>query len=65
MFSIFIEVPCPAGSHYDYVVDECIRCQKGSYQPNSGQSGCIACPESLITAMEGSFDLSECEGNIS
>lgn len=60
-----MKVPCPAGSYYDTVVSECIKCKRGSYQPTSGQRNCITCPERLITAKEGAIDSSECEGNIS
>ncbi|CAG2221269.1 unnamed protein product [Mytilus edulis] len=59
--SVPVYVPCPAGSYYDNVVNECIRCKRGSYQPKSGQSGCITCSEMLITAIEGTIDSSECE----
>ncbi|XP_071176297.1 signal peptide, CUB and EGF-like domain-containing protein 2 [Mytilus edulis] len=54
-------MPCPAGSYYDTVVSECIKCKRGSYQPTSGQRNCITCPERLITAKEGAIDSSECE----
>ncbi|XP_052061393.1 sushi, von Willebrand factor type A, EGF and pentraxin domain-containing protein 1-like [Mytilus californianus] len=54
-------LPCPAGSYYDSVVSECIRCKRGSYQPNSGQRSCISCPKRLITAIEGAIESSECE----
>lgn len=60
-----MKVPCPAGSYYDTVLSKCIKCTRGSYQPNSGRRNCITCPERLITAKEGTIDSSECEGNIS
>ena len=41
-------------------VGRCLNCPVNTYQPESGQFGCILCPGDYITATEGAKDVSEC-----
>ncbi|XP_060579836.1 uncharacterized protein LOC132736665 isoform X2 [Ruditapes philippinarum] len=52
-------VECPAGT-YSFG-EKCSFCQRGKYQPNTGQSTCISCPPYRTTDAIGSTDSSQCK----
>ncbi|XP_060607314.1 sushi, von Willebrand factor type A, EGF and pentraxin domain-containing protein 1-like isoform X2 [Ruditapes philippinarum] len=52
-------VECPAGTFYSG--EKCSFCQRGKYQPKTGQSTCIPCPPFRTTDAIGSTDSSQCK----
>ena len=41
-------VPCAAGSYHDLHAGECTGCSGNTYQPHSGQTLCLVCPNGSI-----------------
>ena len=46
----------------DNAIATCVPCRVGSYQPNSGQTVCMQCPDGFTTAQEGAIEKSQCQG---
>ncbi|XP_022086769.1 fibrillin-1-like [Acanthaster planci] len=44
---------CPVGTYHSPVLDECIRCEHGTFQNETGQLTCKACPEGTNTSDDG------------
>ncbi|XP_071447796.1 sushi, von Willebrand factor type A, EGF and pentraxin domain-containing protein 1-like [Hetaerina americana] len=42
-------VKCPPGTYWDDFNEDCVVCEKGSYQPLEGQSFCHRCPDGYST----------------
>ncbi|CAH1274718.1 SRPX2 [Branchiostoma lanceolatum] len=57
---MFYCVPCPVGTSFRN--GECMKCDKGTYQNETGQSHCIDCPPGLTTEGFGAFDEDDCFG---
>uniref|UniRef100_A0A915DMT8 Tyrosine-protein kinase ephrin type A/B receptor-like domain-containing protein n=1 Tax=Ditylenchus dipsaci TaxID=166011 RepID=A0A915DMT8_9BILA len=54
-------VPCAKGTYFDESSEKCVLCAIGQYQPDVGQSSCIACPaRTPATEGIGSIMVSEC-----
>ncbi|KAK3579234.1 hypothetical protein CHS0354_033305 [Potamilus streckersoni] len=51
---------CPAGYFASKIVDRCIPCGFGEYQPRRNQTGCMICPTGTSTKQTGSTSISEC-----
>ncbi|PIO67379.1 EGF-like domain protein [Teladorsagia circumcincta] len=60
IFDLRIPVPCPVGSVN--VNNTCVRCPLGSYQDESGQLACKACPDGTFTQYEGAHSQRSCLG---
>ncbi|KAL9966350.1 hypothetical protein ACROYT_G024405 [Oculina patagonica] len=41
-------VPCSAGSYHDIHSEQCIGCKDNTYQPNDGQTSCLACHNGTV-----------------
>jgi hypothetical protein len=46
----------------DNGIATCVPCRVGSYQPNSGQTVCVQCPEGFTTTQEGTIEKARCQG---
>ena len=46
--------PCSPGTYFTKEENNCLRCQVGYFQPNSGQSSCEKCPVGTTNKGEGS-----------
>ncbi|XP_019616663.1 PREDICTED: sushi, von Willebrand factor type A, EGF and pentraxin domain-containing protein 1-like isoform X1 [Branchiostoma belcheri] len=55
---MFYCVPCPIGTSFNN--GKCIKCDKGTYQNETGQVNCITCPTGLTTEGFGAFDEEDC-----
>ncbi|XP_019616636.1 PREDICTED: sushi, von Willebrand factor type A, EGF and pentraxin domain-containing protein 1-like [Branchiostoma belcheri] len=55
---MFYCVPCPVGTSFDN--GKCVKCDIGTYQNETGQVNCIACPTGLTTEGFGAFDKEDC-----
>ncbi|OAF71501.1 hypothetical protein A3Q56_00717 [Intoshia linei] len=42
------------------ILSDCIECERGTYQPNIGQSSCIDCPKNYTTIKTGMTVKSDC-----
>jgi len=51
-------VLCPAGTHLSG--DECISCEKGTYNDRDGQESCIDCTDSKNKSPAGSNTADRC-----
>ncbi|KAL3877077.1 hypothetical protein ACJMK2_034832 [Sinanodonta woodiana] len=51
---------CPAGYFVSMIVDRCIPCGFGTYQPYINQASCMNCPSGTSTKQTGSTGVSEC-----
>ena len=59
---VFIAGPCPTGSRYNAVFDNCTYCPMGTYQDVAGALDCITCPDGTFTRNIASKYLSDCVG---
>ena len=65
MFSHYFTTDlCPAGFFSGTGFAPCSWCVPGTYQPITGQTGCIPCPDGLTTSTYGSDSTYDCQGNI-
>uniref|UniRef100_A0A8D0CAD4 Signal peptide, CUB and EGF-like domain-containing protein 2 n=1 Tax=Salvator merianae TaxID=96440 RepID=A0A8D0CAD4_SALMN len=55
------KVQCSPGHFYNTTTHRCIRCPLGTYQPEFGQSYCIACPGNTTTDYDGSTNVTHCK----
>ncbi|KAK3085610.1 hypothetical protein FSP39_006044, partial [Pinctada imbricata] len=53
-------VPCSEGKHMRNGI--CEKCETGTYQDETGQTSCKACPVGRTTVMKGSISAQECTG---
>ena len=55
-------VQCSVGTFYDTNADPpaCRPCQRGSYQDQPGQTGCVGCASGFTTELEGSQSIDDC-----
>jgi len=51
---------CGPGSYYSAARKLCVPCDVGNYQPRSGQSTCLTCPDDMITYGRGAVFAFEC-----
>jgi len=63
-FLYCFKVSCPSGTYYDNRSTSCQFCAQGYYQPNSGQSECIQCPNGTSTKdhLGGAKVMKQCKG---
>ncbi|XP_021351273.1 sushi, von Willebrand factor type A, EGF and pentraxin domain-containing protein 1-like [Mizuhopecten yessoensis] len=54
-------VPCPIGTFFNIVSEECDSCQTGSFQPKEGQVTCVVCPHNTSTHGNNSKSERECK----
>ncbi|XP_061173455.1 uncharacterized protein LOC133182624 [Saccostrea echinata] len=54
-------VQCAAGTFFNESKAICELCPRGTYQPSTGQSSCLACPSGQTTKIKGAQLSSECE----
>ncbi|XP_021344281.1 uncharacterized protein LOC110444201 isoform X1 [Mizuhopecten yessoensis] len=52
-------VECPAGQ-YRNDTNSCVICQRGTFQPETGQSSCLKCGKGMTTIHPGSTSGSQC-----
>ena len=55
---------CPAGEYSSTGYEPCVRCPRGSYQPDVGSTDCITCVGYQSTLAGGSQLLSACLGRL-
>ncbi|KAH9494974.1 Signal peptide, CUB and EGF-like domain-containing protein 1, partial [Bulinus truncatus] len=55
------KVTCKSGHYYNISTHTCLPCQRGFYQPNTGQDFCYACPGKTMTDFEGSSLSEDCK----
>ncbi|XP_078597007.1 uncharacterized protein LOC144873484 isoform X2 [Branchiostoma floridae x Branchiostoma japonicum] len=55
---MFYCVPCPVGTSFSN--GKCMKCDQGTYQNQTGQVNCVACPPGLTTEGFGAFDEDDC-----
>ncbi|XP_033753123.1 signal peptide, CUB and EGF-like domain-containing protein 1 [Pecten maximus] len=60
-FSECSPLTCSPGHFYDVQSHTCQQCPTASYQPDSGQTFCYACPGSTITDSPATTNSSECK----
>ena len=48
---------CLAGTYLNGSLNQCIKCKKGLYQPNSQQTVCLPCPPNTSTKGTGAVIL--------
>ena len=56
--------PCPTGTYYHVVADNCSECPIGTYQDEVGQFECKECPTDKSTLAIGSRNVTGCIGNV-
>lgn len=54
---------CEPGYYYDVMRSACVACERGYYQPKSGQNFCIRCPQDTTTDTTASTVLSKCKSH--
>ncbi|XP_071494425.1 CUB and sushi domain-containing protein 3-like [Diadema antillarum] len=52
---------CQQGSYSSSGLEPCVRCERGTYQPRSGQSSCLPCPAGLTTPTHSSVSIQSCQ----
>ncbi|XP_013419527.1 uncharacterized protein LOC106180167 [Lingula anatina] len=61
----FLCAPCIPGTYRgqaDIVKSgSCLKCTKGFYQPDMGQTSCLSCPVGNSTASEGATEVEQCK----
>lgn len=67
-YVFLIVVPCAVGTFYDKENKVCIPCPMGTYQSESGQLQCSACPaiagRTGVTVGPGARSAADCKGNL-
>ena len=58
-----VSVECQLGSYF--TDDDCVLCDFGTFQNESGQSFCYECPQGNTTRTVGARNESDCDGEIS
>ena len=53
---------CEPGHFYNKTTSSCSQCQKGFYQPRSGQDFCFSCPGKTSTDFTASVSEEDCKG---
>ncbi|CAG2241794.1 unnamed protein product [Mytilus edulis] len=51
-------VPCSIGHYYSN--EECLSCDKGTYQDQTGQTFCFSCPKGMTTEGTDSVSIDDC-----
>lgn len=60
--TIYFSADCSAGQYYDSIVEQCLQCNFGTYQPEAYQYECEICPQGTTTEIQGSSQLTDCVG---
>ena len=61
-YNYFFEALCRAGTFSPTGLEPCMKCEKGFYQEEDGQTVCKRCIEGRTTSSEGSNSSAECGG---
>lgn len=61
---LFISESCPPGNKYNELYSDCVACEHGFYQPNSGAFECNSCGVGRTTIDRGTVDMTGCLGEI-
>ncbi|CAE1277996.1 unnamed protein product [Acanthosepion pharaonis] len=51
---------CSPGYEFDENTNQCIKCAKGTYQPDTGNTTCLSCRTNFTTFRNGSTKQSDC-----
>ncbi|XP_052801890.1 signal peptide, CUB and EGF-like domain-containing protein 1 isoform X2 [Mya arenaria] len=54
---------CRPGHYFRSSRDSCVSCERGFYQPNSGQNYCIRCPGRTTTDTDAATDVAQCKSH--
>ena len=60
--TLIFSVICKEGYYHNLVTDSCSKCEKGTYQPTSGNTTCVSCPAGTTTRYDGANADTDCQG---
>ncbi|GFS23418.1 signal peptide, CUB and EGF-like domain-containing protein 3 [Elysia marginata] len=53
-------IVCPSGFYRNDTTNECVGCERGSYQSNTGATNCLSCGGNFTTTAENSTSPNDC-----